>query len=352
MADLEQHRPIGLAKPTRVLVTLASAGVAAWAIWAGRGFLGPLILAAVLVIVAHPVRRPLDRRGLPRWLGTVVVVATAYAIIAVLGVVIVLALGQFARVLTDYASELQKSSGGVAEFLGTLGFDPASADTVGGWLQPDAILHGVFNAGKQLVGLGAALFFVLGYVWFMAIDARRLAEMPDELAAKQPMRVRSFRGFVDGTARYYVVNTIFGAIVAIIDGLAIWAIGIPLPFVWAVLAFVTNYIPNVGFVIGLLPPFVLALVIGGWGMGLLVLALYAVVNVVVQELIQPHFVARTVRLSVTLTFFSVVLWSVLLGPIGAILAVPLSLLVRFLLIGDDKGAALARWLTWDTEDPP
>ncbi|MGO4299838.1 AI-2E family transporter [Leifsonia sp. RAF41] len=348
MADPEQESAQGLARPTRVLLTLAASGVAAWAIWAGRGFLGPLILAAVLVIVAHPVRRPLDRRGLPRWLGTVAVVVTAYAIIVVLGVVIVLALGQFAQVLTDYTSELQKSSSAVADFLGTLGFDPASADAVGGWLQPDAILHTVFTAGTQLIGLGAALFFVLGYVWFMAVDARRFAEIPADLAAKNAMKVRTFREFVDGTGRYYVVNTIFGAIVAIIDGLAIWAIGIPLPFVWAVLAFVTNYVPNVGFVIGLLPPFVLALVIGGWSMGLLVLALYVVVNVVVQELIQPRFVAKTVRLSVTLTFFSVVLWTVLLGPVGAILAVPLSLLMRFLLIGDDRDAALARWLTWDT----
>jgi predicted PurR-regulated permease PerM len=70
-------------------------------------------------------------------------------------------------------------------------------------------------------------------------------------------------------------------------------------------------------------------------------------RVLLQVLVQPRFVSKTVRLSVTLTFFSVVLWTVLLGPIGSILAVPLSLLVRFLLLGAAPEARLARWLTGD-----
>lgn len=349
MTDQERPRPAGLAKPTRVLLTLAAAGVASWAIWAGRDVLGPLILAAVLVIVAHPVRRPLDRRGVPRWVGTALVVAVAYAIIVVLAVVVVLALGQFSRMLADYADELQKSSDAVAGFFASLGFNDGAAGTAAVAVKPQTILELVFAAGTQLIGLGIAAFFVLGYIWFMAIDAARFRSIPQELATSKAMQVRTFREFADGTSRYYAVNSIFGAIVAIIDGLVLWGLGVPVPFVWAVLAFVTNYIPNVGFVIGLIPPFVLALAIGGWGMALLVLALYCLVNVVMQVLIQPHFVAATVRLSVTLTFFSVVLWSVLLGPIGSILAVPLSLLTRFLLIGDDPDARFARWLTWDHE---
>ncbi len=143
----------------------------------------------------------------------------------------------------------------------------------------------------------------------------------------------------------------FGLIVATIDGLALWALGIPAPFAWAVLAFVTNYIPNIGFVIGLVPPVVLAVVIGGWQLGLVVLAVYCVVNVVLQVLVQPHFVSRSVNLSVTLTFAAVVVWSFLLGPIGALLAVPLTLLARFIAVGGDPEARLARWLTGEPADP-
>ena len=72
------------------------------------------------------------------------------------------------------------------------------------------------------------------------------------------------QAFNSDVRRYYVVNATFGAIVAVIDGLALWALGVPAPAVWAILAFVTNFIPNIGFVIGLIPPAILALVVGGW----------------------------------------------------------------------------------------
>ena len=94
--------------------------------------------------------------------------------------------------------------------------------------------------------------------------------------------------------RYYVVNATFGAVVAVIDGLLLWALGIPVPIAWAILAFVTNFIPNIGFVIGLIPPAVLALVVGGWPLALAVVLAYCVINVVLQVLVQPKFVSDAV----------------------------------------------------------
>lgn len=341
-------RAEGLAKPTRVLLTLAAAAGAAWGIWAARDVLAPIVLAAVLVVVAHPVCRALDRRGLPRWVGTTAVIAVAYAALIGLAVIVVLALGQFGRVLADQADALHRSSQDISAFLSGLGLDPA----VGSAVHPEALLNAIVEAGTLLLGAGAAVFFVFGYVIFMAVDAARFHDLPDDLAAEHRMRVATFREFADSTSRYFAVNSVFGLIVATIDGLALWALGIPAPFAWAVLAFVTNYIPNIGFVIGLVPPVVLAIVTGGWGLGLLVLAIYCVVNVVLQVLVQPQFVSQSVRLSVTLTFASVVVWTFLLGPIGSILAVPLTLLTRFLLVGGDPEARLARWLTGQPAQAP
>ena len=113
---------------------------------------------------------------------------------------------------------------------------------------------------------------------------------------------------------------------------------------WAILAFVTNFIPNIGFVIGLIPPAVLALVVGGWPLMLAVIAIYCVVNVTLQVLVQPKFVSDAVNLSLTLSFFSVIFWTFIIGPLGAILSIPLTLLVRALVLeGRPRGtlAALA-----------
>ncbi len=159
----------GLAAPTRVLLTLAAAAGAAWGIWAAQDVLGPALLAGVLVVVAHTVRRPLDRRGVPRWVGTTVVIVVAYLVLVTLAVIVALALGQFGRVLGDYSDELKAGSQAISDFLSGVGADPSA----GAVLHPDALLSLLVEAGNALLGAGAAVFFVFGYVLFMAVDAAR-----------------------------------------------------------------------------------------------------------------------------------------------------------------------------------
>ena len=107
------------------------------------------------------------------------------------------------------------------------------------------------------------------------------------------------------------------------------------------LSFITNYIPNIGFVLGLLPPVLLALLQGGVRQAVLVIVAYSVINVMIQSLLQPKFVGDAVGLSVTLTFLSLVFWTFVIGPLGALLAVPLSLFVKALLVDADPDS---RWL--------
>jgi AI-2 transport protein TqsA len=105
----------------------------------------------------------------------------------------------------------------------------------------------------------------------------------------------------------------------------LWVLAIPAAITWGLLAFITNYIPNIGFVIGLIPPAILALLEGGPARMLLVIALYCVVNFVIQSVIQPKFVGDSVGLSGTVTMFSLVFWATVLGALGALLAIPLTL---------------------------
>jgi predicted PurR-regulated permease PerM len=132
-----------------------------------------------------------------------------------------------------------------------------------------------------------------------------------------------------------MVSTVFGAIVAVGDWIALTWIGIPAAALWALLAFVTNYIPNIGFVLGLVPPALLGLLDGGWGELLLIVIVYSVLNFVVQTLVQPRFVGDSVGLSMTITFLAVLFWGWVLGALGAFLAVPLTLLVKALLVDVD-----------------
>jgi len=137
-----------------------------------------------------------------------------------------------------------------------------------------------------------------------------------------------------------VVTTVFGLIVAIMDVVALAIIGVPLAMTWGVLAFVTNYIPNVGFIIGLVPPTIIALLDGGVGAAVAVVIVYTVINVVVQTLIQPRFTGDAVGITGTVAFLSLIFWAYLLGALGALLAVPATLFVKALLIDNSM---TSRW---------
>jgi len=134
---------------------------------------------------------------------------------------------------------------------------------------------------------------------------------------------------------------VFGLIVAALDAGALWLIGIPLPILWGLLSFITNYIPNIGFILGLIPPALLGLLEGGPGTLLLVIVVYGVLNFDVQTVIQPKFVGETADISVTVTMLALVFWGWVLGPLGALLAIPLTLLTKAVFVDIDPAT---RWI--------
>lgn len=344
--DVAPPQP-ALSPTLRVLLGLAAAVIALAGISFARELVGPLALAAVIVIICHPVRHPLERAGWPRWAATTGVIVAAYMILAVMVLLLWFAGVQFSRLVADYADELTASAQAVVAWLQAAGLDAQAADAAGEVLEPSRIAAFAASLGGAVLGVLTAFFFVLAYIIFMGVDAARYTRAEAAFGAAIRPTVRRFQAYNTGVRRYYVVNAAFGAVVAIIDGLALWALGIPAPAVWAILAFVTNFIPNIGFVLGLIPPMLLALVVGGWPMMLAVIAIYSVVNVTLQVLIQPKFVSDAVNLSLTLSFFSVIFWTFVIGPLGAILSIPLTLLVRALILEGDPGARWLRWLSGD-----
>ena len=108
------------------------------------------------------------------------------------------------------------------------------------------------------------------------------------------------------------------------------------------LAFITNYIPNIGFIIGVVPPALLALLQGGPKLMIIVIIGYSLINFVIQSIIQPKVMADAVNLSLTLTFVSLIFWAFVIGAMGAVLAVPLTLLTKALLLDVDPST---RWIS-------
>ena len=329
-----------LPRPLAVLAGSAAAVVTLAGVHAARGILGPLFLALVLTIVVHPLRVRLARR-LPAWLATTVCIALSYLIVLGLAISVGLAIARFATLVPTYAADADALVTDLTSWLDEVGVDSATVRRIVSSFDLGRLADAVASVLSGVAELTSGLVLVLALCFFLGLDAGAFPDRMRETAVSRPRLVEALAGFASGTRRYLLVSTVFGLVVAVLDTIALWLLGVPAPLLWGLLAFLTNYIPNIGFVIGLAPPAVLALLDSGVGLMVAVIVVYCLLNLVIQSGIQPRIVGAAVGLSTTLTFVSLVFWSWIIGPVGTVLAVPLSLLARALLVDAHPGS---RWL--------
>jgi AI-2 transport protein TqsA len=301
----------------------------------------PAFLALVLTVSAHPLRAWLAKRRVPGWLATSAVIATVYAVLLVLVLSLTVSMAKLAELLPQYQQDLQNLVSDATAWLARVGVDQKQVDAIARAVDPSQAIAWVADVFSGLVSVLSDIFFIVTLLMFLAIDG---VTFPLRLRAMDGVHGRfaeALAAFAVGTRRYIVVSTVFGLIVALLDVGLLYLLGVPLPWLWGMLAFITNYIPNIGFVIGLIPPVLLGLLEHGWSGALAVIAGYCVLNVIIQSVIQPRFVGHAVGLSVSLTFLSLVFWAWVFGPLGALLAIPLSLFAKALLVDADPRN---RWL--------
>lgn len=328
----------GLPRAVTLLVVAAAIVVVVAGMRAAAWLLGPVFLAMVIVIAASPFPRWLRRKGVPGWLATVTLLVLVYGTIAAFVVVLAVSVTSLAALLPTYADRAHELAQNVADGLARLGGDQAQLSRAASGLDLGKVTAAVQSALGAATSLVSDLVFLLSLLLFLSVESATMGRRRARIATDRPAMNDAIDAFVRNTNRYLVVTTVFGALVAVLDVAGLWLLGIPLAVLWGVLSFLTNYIPNVGFLIGLLPPALLGLLQGGWGLMLAVIGVYGVLNFVLQSIIQPRFVGDSVGLSATVTFLSLILWSWILGPVGAILAVPMTLLVKAVLVDADPKA--------------
>lgn len=341
--------PAAGSRSLRLLVAFAAVVVAVAGLKAFSGSIGPAFLAVVLVIVVHPLGARVQRLGsspwVPQWVatwtGVAVNLVVVYLIVAALAASLAWSAVELATTLPQYAPQLIELRDQLLDLLTQIGLNQAELIRMINSANPYELLG---YAQTLVSGLASGLTdfaFVLLLLFFLVLDAAPFPRLLDQASELHRDAVEAMRTFASGTRRYLVVSTVFGAIVAVLDVVALVYLGVPLALLWGLVSFVTNYIANIGFLLGVAPPALLALLANGPESALLVVVIYTVINVVIQGLIQPKIVGGAVGLSATLTFLSVVFWGFVLGGLGALLAVPLSLLARAVLVDADPRA---RWM--------
>ena len=318
-----------------LLLGLASATVAVAGIRSIAWLLGPVLLALVVVIALAPVQSWLLRRGWPHWASATVLLVLVWGVLLAFVGLLVLSVAQLVALMPNYAGQATTLLAQLGRNLHRPGLLSGQLSDLVSKIDYTQVMGVATGLLSRLTDAATTLLLLLSALVFMVLESAGFGRRLALVAAERPLLPIALGLFARGTRSYLLVSTVFGAAVAVADGIGLALLGVPAAALWGVLSFITNYVPNIGFVLGVVPPALLGLLAGGWGELIAVVVLYSVLNFVIQTLIQPRFVGDSVGLSTTVTFVALLFWGWVMGALGALLAIPLTLLVKALLVDVD-----------------
>lgn len=333
---------LGLPRALVLLVVVAALVIVLAGARSASAILAPAFFAFNMVLTTRPLQHWLLRHKVPRPLVVVIVMVVLYSVLLAVFGMLGGALVRAAEELPRYGSQFIVLFDNTVAWLEARGL---SQTELLQHLQTGLDFGRVVSLTQAVLGfisgLGTQLTFIVITLFFLVIDTGDDRKRISLLVSRRPELATALQGFSANVRRYWVVSTVFGLVVAVIDYVGLLIIGVPLAFTWGILAFVTNYIPNIGFVLGLVPPALVALLEGGVQDMVWVIVLYAVANTVLQTFIQPKFTSDALGINTTANFMSLAVWTYVMGPLGALIAVPLTMFLKAVVIDADPGV---RWL--------
>ena len=325
----------GLPRITIVLLTVAAAWLAITGVQQLKDIVAPLLLTLNLLIVGYPIQAALVRRGAPKLVGAMVNGLVVFAILVAFFGALAWALTMLVQEIPQYSDRFQQLYQQSISMASRFGVSEQQLQQQLQGVSPSNIMGFLTGALSGLSGAVGLFVVAVTIIFVSLIDSIAFPQMMRAARHRHPEFADGLTAFGVGVRRYWVVTTIFGLIVAAIDVAALLIIGVPLALVWGVLSFLTNFIPNIGFILGLVPPVLMALLTGGPMDALWVLLAYSVINFFIQSVIQPKFNGEAIGVNATVSLLSLLFWAWVLGPLGALLALPATLLAKTLLLDHD-----------------
>lgn len=306
----------------RLLLGTAALVIIAAGIREAAGVLNSILLAMLLTVTVVPAFDTLRRRGVSKPLAVAITsLLLAGVLVAMLGI-LGLSGTRLLQALPHYQDRAESLRQGLEGMLAERGIEPErviSLDLV----DPNRLLG---LAAAFLTGLGKvlsqALLLILIVAFFLA--ERALSDQtfrPDGTAGRVAQDVR----------QYLLLTALTGLGFSLLVWVVMLVVGTDLALVWAVLAFIMNFVPNVGIILSVIPPVILTLLEMGWQRAVVILAAFLVLNFVVDNLIKPRVMQRGLDVPPIMALLSLMIWAYLLGPIGTLLAVPLTIAIRRVL---------------------
>ena len=324
---------------SQVLFTMAAFVIVVAGMRAAANILVPCLLATFIAIISTPPLFWLQKKGLPAWLALLIVIAGIFLIGALVALLVGSSVKDFTAGLPLYEEKLKQQTTATIDWLNKLGIDTSKL-ALDEFLNPAAVMKLVALSLNSLGGVLANGFLILMIVIFMLLEATGIPAKLTLILGNRRSAMEPYEHFIRNVKDYMAIKTLVSFATGLLVAIWIFILGIDYPLLWGVLAFALNYVPNIGSIIAAVPAVLLATIQVGFIEAAVVAIGYMVINIGIGTVIEPRFMGRGLGLSTLVVFLSLLFWGWVLGPVGMLLAVPLTITAKIALDNSED----SRWL--------
>lgn len=312
------------------MVGLAAFVIVVAGMRAAETLLVPFFLSLFIAVICSPPLLWMKRRGVPSGLAVLLVILIIVLLGTIVGAVVGSSITSFRADLPEYQARLQDMSAGLRGWLAGQGV----AIDRGFWaenVKPSAALALAGNTLSSLGNLMTNAFLILLTVVFILAEEMRFADRLARAHEDLQSTIEGINRFTKSVNHYMALKSGLSLITGTLVSLWLWFLGVDYALLWGTMAFLLNFVPNLGSLLAAVPAVLLALVQLGVPDALWTAAGYVVINVLIGNVVEPKVMGRGLNLSTLVVFLSLVFWGWVLGPVGMLLSVPLTMTVKIAL---------------------
>jgi len=323
-----------LSTPLKVLLVGAAFVVIVAGMRAAESVLVPFLLSVFIAVISTPFLFWLQRMRVPSMVAVMLIIGVIVALAVGLGVLVSSSIDDFISNLPIYESRLRDELVLVLDWLQKFGIEISRKGLLE-YFDPGKVFEFAGTTLKSLGGVLSNLFLILLTVVFILFEASGFRAKLQTILEDPDRSLPHFSRFSDTLKQYMIIKTLVSIVTGIIIAIWLAILGVDYPLLWGVLAFALNYVPNIGSIIAAVPAVLLALIQVDGQTAILAAVGYVVVNLVMGNAVEPRFMGRHLGLSTLVVFLSLVFWGWVLGPVGMLLSVPLTMTVKIALESQD-----------------
>ncbi|WP_317931255.1 AI-2E family transporter [Halioxenophilus sp. WMMB6] len=323
----------------RFLVVSAAVVIVVAGMRAAEAILVPFFLSLFIAVLCSPPLTWMKRVGVPSWLAILIIITAIIVIGVVVGAVVGSSINSFRADLPLYQQRLQLISNDMLNMLARFGleFDPKQ------WrdsFDPGAALGFVGNTLASLGNLMTNAFLILLTVVFILAEEVRFGDKYMLATAKSEEGLVAVKRFTTSVNRYMAIKLMMSLMTGAFITIWLMVQGVDYAVLWGLLAFLLNFVPTLGSILAAVPATLLSLVQLGVGDAAITALGFLLVNGIIGNGIEPRTMGKGLDLSALVVFLSLVFWGWVLGSVGMLLSIPLTMTIKIALESFDE----TRWL--------